>query len=75
MLAVIIGVVLLSSCTSNYTDETTVSRKLISAKAYKHPTKKSTKEDIQTCQKSVPTIQVDDCMSEQGWVVSSKRYN
>jgi len=72
--ALITGSFLLS-CTMPNIGEPTVTRKLISAKAYKHATKENTKEDIQECRKTVLKDQVDKCMSQKGWTVIVKRYD
>lgn len=52
-----------------------VTRSLVSATTYSHPTKKSLKEDMQICRNTVPREQVGNCMSKKGWSIKVKRYN
>ncbi|MCW8880434.1 MAG: hypothetical protein OQK51_25525 [Kangiellaceae bacterium] len=74
---VVIGSSLLISCTTSKTDkeQPIVTRSLVSAKSYSHPTKTSTKEDMQVCRNTVAREQIDKCMSEKGWIVKVKRYD
>lgn len=77
VLSIAIGSILLISCVSSkpVSEKTTVTRSLVSAKSYSHPTKKDTKEDMKVCRNTVPREQIDKCMSEKGWSIKSKKYD
>jgi hypothetical protein len=75
ILVAAVGSFLLLSCTTNNTVEPTVKRKLISAKTYIHPSKKSYHDELKLCKKAVAKKQVDNCMSKKGWEVKVKRFD
>lgn len=77
LLIVFTAVCSLSSCTNvnDSSDRNAVTRKLVTAKSYTHPDKKSIKEDMQVCRNTVPKDKVDECLSEKGWTVFVKKYD
>ena len=76
-LLITFGGVLVTSCVSNKPDseDVTVTRSLVTAKTFSHPTKRDMKKDMQACRDSVAHEELDKCMSEKGWRIKIKKYD